>query len=291
LNRLLSKILHLNLYTPTHFTKINDLLIIVDCWNNRILYLSKFLFLFRKWKNVTIFNKPHRIRFYKDRYYVCDTDNHRIVSLDQNMHFCESLEIIELERPHDIQIHKDNLYIVDCYRGFSRVIQYNLLTSNIEILYMIKGVYVRSLKIIDNNIFLSCSSSGEIIKIELDNNHLITHYCENQDKLNLPCINQHEQLIYGEKRLVPNDIDFFNGYFYMTNYFYENTKNRFIRFKIFDDIKNDTFEDLSYLIEGVPYYLEVINSELFIGEIDNKSCVKILSIIDDNQLKIKKIIK
>lgn len=293
MNKLFEKLLFirsLNLYTPTHFTKINNLLIVVDCWNNRILYTSDCSSIFKKWKQIAGLCKPHRIRYYQEHYYICDTDNHRIVSLDKDMNFCKTLEIIELERPHDIQIKDNNLYIVDCYQGTSRIIKYNLLNSSNKIIFTIDGVYARSFKIVNNDIFISCSSSGEIIKISLDSNHLMTVYCKNQNGLNLPCMTKKEQIKYGYRRFIPNDIEYFNGYFYMTNYFYEDTKNRFLKFKTFEDLEKNIFEDLSHLVKGVPYYMEVVNSQLFMGEIDNYSCAKIF-IEETNQLKIKKVVR
>ena len=293
MNKLLKKFFSfkkLNLYTPTHFTTINNLLVIVDCWNDRILYRYNYSSLLKNWKEIKGFSKPHRIRYYNQYYYVCDTEKHRIVSLNADMNFYKDIEMIKLERPHDIQIYKDNLYIVDCHKGTSRIIKYNLLKSSSEIIFTIDNVYARSFKILNNNILMSCSSSGEIIKISLDDNHFVTVYCKNQDGLNLFSINENEQIAYGINRFIPNDIDFFNGYFYITNYFYENTKNKFIKFKTFEDLEKNKFEDLSHLIDGVPYYMEVVKSQLFLGEIDNHSCVKIF-IEQSNQLKIKKVIR
>ena len=278
----------LRLNTPTHFTYINGQFFIVDCWNNRIIYKKNGKF--AKWKKIINLNKPHRIRFDENTYYNCDTDNNKIIKFDIELKNEKVLETILLERPHDIQVYNNNLYIVDCCQGTSRVICYNLLTRNSKIIFEIKGVYARSIKIIDKYLFLSCSSSGEIIRIELTKEYSAKKYCENKDGLHLSCMTMHEQVNHIEQRFIPNDVDYYDGYFYMTNYFYQNSKNKFIRFKTFEKLENNEFEDLSYLTKGVPYYLEVIGNDLYMGEIDNYSSVKILN-SKNNNIKIKKVLK
>lgn len=243
-----------------------------------------------KWKKIKDLNKPHRIRFHDNVYYVCDTDNNRIITFDKKMKNEKVLETISLERPHDIQVHNDDLYIVDCFQGSSRIIKYSLLNSDSKVVFEAKGVYARSFKIINNDLLVSCSSSGEIIKIKLTQDYPFQKYCENTDGFHLPCITAIEQLNYGYERFIPNDIEYFNGYFYMTNYFYGDSVNKFIRFKTLDDLEKGIFDDFSYLVKGVPYYLEVINEQLFMAEIDDYSCVKIL-IEENEKLKIKKVVE
>ena len=278
----------LKLNTPTHFTYINDCFFIVDCWNNRILYKQNTMF--TRWKKIKDLNKPHRIRFHNKLYYVCDTDNNRIITFDKKMKNQKVLETISLARPHDIQIHNGVLYIVDCFQGSSRIIKHSLLSSDSKVIFEANGVYARSFKIINNDLLLSCSSSGEIIKIKLIQDYPFQKYCENTDGFNLPCMTAIEQLNYGYNRFIPNDIEYFNGYFYMTNYFYGDSVNKFIIFKTLDDLEKGIFDDFSYLVKGVPYYLEVINEQLFMGEIDGYSCVKIL--IEENEdLRIKKVVE
>ncbi|MDX9960844.1 MAG: hypothetical protein RBS32_05135 [Aliarcobacter sp.] len=277
----------LNLYTPTHFTLINNKYFIVDCWNDRILIKEKGFF--KKWKVISSFNKPHRIRFFNNNYFICDTDNNQVLRYDINLNNNEKLNLIDLERPHDIQIYDNLLFIIDCYKGSSRLIKYNLDTFHSEIIFQINNLYARSFKIINHYVYISCSSSGEIIELNMKNNFSSKVYCENKDNLSLACLHHNEQLIYGIERFIPNDIDYYDGYFYMTNYFYKNSKNKFIRFKTLIELDKNNFEDLSYLTKGVPYYIEIVGDDMYLGEIDDYSNVKILN-SKNNMIKIKKVL-
>jgi len=73
---------------------------------------------------------------------------------------------------------------------------------------------------------------------------------------------------------VLNDVAFFQGYWYATSYFCptyagktDYDKNKFIRFKTWQDLKDGTWDDLSQLLPSkvVPYYLTPRKKALFIA--------------------------
>jgi hypothetical protein len=271
------------LNTPTQFVYLNDLYFIVNCWGNNILYNSKLDSNIQNWGTIEDFNGAHRILFHKNSrsYYVADTDNHRIVKLSENFDKQLVLPIeITLNRPHDIQIVEDYLYIIDLHNEKCRLIIYDLKNNKNLIVESIGEFYARSLYIVDSeNIYVMASSISNILKVsvDFDSLNINTEFMLELLTESHCSLSSTEQALLKNIYHVPNDLHFVNGYYYMSNYFYKGCKNRLIRFVSFNDLQENIFEDLSYLVTGVPYYFESVKNKLFITEIDNYSCVKMIN--------------
>ena len=77
--------------------------------------------------------------------------------------------------------------------------------------------------------------------------------------------------------LVLNDIEFYKGYWYATNYYIDKTnnylsnesvtKNKLIRWKTWEDFKNSNWQDLSKLAhpESINYYFSKYDDRLFLS--------------------------
>lgn len=83
---------------------------------------------------------------------------------------------------------------------------------------------------------------------------------------------------YGTTGFVFNDVEYYKGYYYGTNYFRAEDcdssitcadKFRLVRWKTWEDFEKDNIEDLSYLIDTkrVPYYMTNSNEKLYIATI------------------------
>ena len=74
--------------------------------------------------------------------------------------------------------------------------------------------------------------------------------------------------------LVLNDVDFFQGHWYATSYFFptyagnkDYDKNKFICFRTWQDLKKGTWDDLSQFLPSkvVPYYLTPRKTALYVA--------------------------
>ncbi len=184
--------------------------------------------------------------------------------------------------PHDIIFNKmDNYYYYVDSHWFSHAdylvrFQYdgkaiiNSEAVKLNSLYPKQTIYARSLSLYEpdkkqQKIIIGVSSHGEVI--------LVTSFSESLSKANFEIMqvtNPKRQSIinkigasgsYDTTGFVFNDVEYFKGYFYGTNYFSMTKcksegcadKYRLIRWKTWDDFEKDNVEDLSHLIEKNVY--------------------------------------
>lgn len=274
------------LYTPTCILKYNDLYFIVDCWNNRILY-SKYRGLpVFFWGRIKNFNRPHKLIFLDDYYYICDTDNHRIVKINRGLTKRKNLaEHFVFDRPHDIHVENGILYVVDGLDG-SRIITIDPRDESCSVIAKFPAEYMRSLYFNSHNIFACSATSGNIYILDKISAKLIENISVYASDNKFHCIDVELQLKVGESRFVPNSIIYYEGFWYLTNYFYKGAKNRFVRFENWIEFKNGNFKDLSSLVKGVPYFMSIVDECLALGEIDDYSAISFFSCDDFGALRL-----
>jgi hypothetical protein len=278
------------LNAPTQFAFINGAYFIVDCWHNRILVSQTFETDLSKWRCLTGFHHPHRIIFYKGRYYVADTDHHRIVHLSEKLTNAKVLDTkLSFSRPHDILVHEDHLFVADSVPGGARVVALTL-DSGVSVArsVTIEQAYCRSMCIIDETLFVCDSGGGRILRLDPATLKLVGAHPTKIDGQIIGSLNRVQQMSC-PNRIIPNGLARFNGRYYLSNYFYAGTANRFISFLSFDDLNQTRYVDHSDLVSGVPYYIDVNEQRMLMGEIDNYSrCVELT--VNDGQLSVSRAI-
>lgn len=287
--------------TQIFFDLSNGVEVISDFNNHR--------FLFRKlsgdednkaWKQTKISNlkRPHAITHHPKRkkYFAVDTDNHQIISFsklngsDSDIQRYSKLGDYEVGiRPHDIAYNSsdDHIYVVldkgiarflPSDEGIEKVTFVSKKTINETIQRKFPNIefsvgYVRALTIVDGVIYLINSTQGNVIQM---------HYFSDPETWTVHINNDRPRKsvtkgTFDKDGLILNDIDYYDGYWYASNYYpstihnylgsADNIKNKVIRWKSWEDFENSRWEDLSHLIhpESIPYYFSKYDGRLFIS--------------------------
>lgn len=228
----------------------------------------------------------HAIAWKKDEagksiYYAVGTNKHQLLKFSS---IAEKPEVIgqetipELFRPHDILYNSadDYFYFINSdytsdnkflfrFKSFETGFEKLDLSS---LFYRKEYAYARALSLVDGKIYIVVSSYGEVIRLNDFSNGAFTSYRRSASRESA-CAGS-----YTTTGLVLNDLEYYNGYWYATNYFssaYAEGTNyneyRFIRWKSWDDFTNNRFEDLSDLIDNnmVSYFLTIKNDCLYLA--------------------------
>ena len=287
--------------TQVFFDTINQVEIISDFRNNRFIYkklsgsLSGVDWSASQLKSL---RGPHAIAFHPatKRYFAVDTGNNQVISftqldgVDADVTRYSVLSGVPVgKRPHDIAYNSDDgfLYMVNSL-GVVRFIPNGsgireaTFTSRQEIMQRVQPNvngqkivigYMRSLTIIEGVVYLINSTHGNIIEIGnfLDPSTWTAHV----NKSRAPIYAEAGQ--FDKDGLILNDIEFYKGYWYATNYYpstqhnylgsKDNLKNKIIRWKTWDDFYNSNWQDISHLAhpESIPYYFSKFDDRLFIS--------------------------
>jgi hypothetical protein len=207
-------------------------------------------------------------------FYVADSGNGRLVacrdpSRNEIAKSTGKLAGVQLDRPHDI--------VCDATTGWLYALNPNRVT-----LFRFKGFgedesaldlsenlgYSRSLTLADGKLFVVGSSAGKVLEVTDFEHHLFHAYNSFGKRRDAPAGS------WKTTGLVPNDVDFFDGYWYVTSYFCpsyaggeDSNENKFIRFRTWRDFETGNWEDLSdHLPKNiVPYYLTPRDDALFLA--------------------------
>ncbi len=185
--------------------------------------------------------------------------------------------IPELFRPHDILYNPSDEYFYFINADYTSLNKFLFRFKSFEagfekldlspIFHNKEHSYARALSLVDRKIYIVVSSYGEVIQLDDFSQKKFTYY-SNDSSREACCAGA-----YTKTGLVLNDVDYYRGYWYATNYFsslYAGDSNyneyRFIRWKNWDDFTNNRFQDLSYLIDQnmTPYYMTINDSVLYL---------------------------
>lgn len=224
---------------------------------------------------VLSFEDPHAVAFnpHDGLYYATDTGRHRIIAfrgLDDEQ-FEISADTIageKLDRPHDIVIDGDgwmyalnpNRPMVIRFRGLGRD------ESSFDLAEHLR--YSRALSIVDGTIYVVGSSAGRIVAIDDFSNGEYRVFTSFGKKRDAPAGS------WSTTGLVPNDVEFYAGKWYVTSYFCPTyadgsdcNAHKFIRFSTWDEFENGEWEDISEVLprDIVPYYMTVHEDDLYVA--------------------------
>ena len=222
-----------------------------------------------------LFDDAHAVVYSpRDRlFYATDTGRHRLLAFrDLGQAQIESsvtmLAGVKLDRPHDVVIDGDGwLYalnpngpVVFRFRGFGQDESSLDLSQHLG--------YSRALSVVGGKLYVVGSNAGKIVAID--------DFARKQFRVHAS---------FGKRRdapagswqttgLVPNDVEFYQGYWYVTSYFCPTyaqgtdcNEKKFLRFRSWKDYETGNWEDLSNLLprDVVPYYLTVRENGLFLA--------------------------
>lgn len=289
--------------TPTHvfFDTHNDVEILSDFSNNRFVYRSlSSANNPNAWQKseMASLRRPHAITYHppSKKYFAVDTGNHQIVAFDSIVGNDEDLKrYTELsghdlgKRPHDITYSAvdDHIYVVLAHG----IIRFRPSGASIdEVHYVSRDTitntirkkvaspdfsigYMRAITVVEGVIYLVNSTQGNIVEMGdfTDPSTWLAHI--NQDQ----SVEYSESGSFEKDGLILNDIEYFNGYWYASNY-YPSTQNRYIgseknmtnkviRWKSWKDFERSNWEDLSHFVhpESIPYFFSTYDDRLFIS--------------------------
>jgi hypothetical protein len=287
---------------PTHFYVNEDLniQIVSDFANSRFLYNGlKQNGVAWTASDMPSLKRPHVLTYSPEakKYFAVDTDNNQLISFssfDKDIkndikRYSEVNGVPIGKRPHDIAYNTTdkNIYVV-LSKGILRFtaspegILESAFISKSDIVASIKinqpdlnfrVGYVRALTIVDGILYLSNSTHGNVIQIT---DFLKPETWTVKTNKKQP-VKYAEKGSYEKDGLILNDIEFFNGYWYATNYYAGNvssylsdasvSKNKLIRWKTWEDFKNSRWEDLSHLVhpESITYNFTKSKDGLYVS--------------------------
>ncbi|MEX0727433.1 MAG: hypothetical protein WEB58_23005 [Planctomycetaceae bacterium] len=223
---------------------------------------------------VMLFDELHAVA-YNSRdglYYATDTGRHRLVAFrDVNLQriekSAETLADVKLDRPHDIVIDDGWIYAINPNRP--TVFRFRAFGEEETSIDLTEHPgYSRALSIVDNKLYVVGSSAGKIIEITDFSKQEFRVYTSFGKKRDAPAGS------WSTTGLVPNDVEFYAGKWYITSYFCPTYANgtdcnemKFIRFATWQDFETGEWEDISDLLpkDIVPYYMTVHGEDLFVA--------------------------
>ena len=222
-------------------------------------------------------DSPHAIAFNPsdNLYYVADTGNNSIIAFPspdspQPVFSTAAIAGHRLIRPHDIVVDNTTGWIYSLNPTSTKVFRFKGIGDQEHFLDLSGWLdYARALSIIQGRLFVVGSSKGIIVEVtDFDRGTFILHRSAGKRKIAASGC-------WEETGLIPNDIEFFHGYWYVSSYFspatsrygWDYNKNKFIRFRTWKEFEAGTWEDLSeFLPDGlVPYFLTVHRDRLYLS--------------------------
>ena len=254
--------------------------IVTDLKNSRLV--------FRKNENEAfqvspvVLHGPHSVVYNpNDRlYYVNDTENNRIIAF-ADLHSktitseTKSIAGIPLVRPHDIVMDQVNGWLYAINPNSGHIFRFTSIGSNESAIKVPVQGYARALTFSKGRVYVIGSARGRIVEIVDWDASKFNVY----DSLD-PTGKQGPAGSWSKTGLVLNDAEFFDGFWYATNYFTKSysegsnaDENRFIRFKTLSDLVTGKWTDLSSLIPPgmTPYYLSLKDKSLFLAMFNHES--------------------
>jgi hypothetical protein len=230
---------------------------------------------------LTMFDDAHAVVFNaRDQlYYATDTANHRLFTFRDptNGHIeqtATTLAGVKLDRPHDIVVDPDGwLYALNPNKG--EVFRFRGFGDQESLLDLSQHIgYSRSLTVVGKKLYVVGPSAGKIVEVDNFERRQFRVHTSFGKRRDAPAGS------WQTTGLVPNDVDFHQGYWYVTSYFCpaysqqaDCNQMKFIRFKIWKDFETGNWEDLSSLLprDLVPYYLTPHDNSLYLAAFSHEA--------------------
>jgi hypothetical protein len=255
--------------------------IAVDLKNSRILYRPEGTQKFTPCSLPLL--RPHSIVYntIDKLYYVSDTDNHRIIAFDslENPTVVSSgttIAGVKLERPHDIVFDQKSGWLYAINPLSAIIFRFKAMGKQESMLDLSTHLdYSRALTFSNGKLYVVGSSMGKVVEINDFEQRDFTVY-QSPGKVKIA-----PKGYWQQTGLVLNDVEYLGSYWYASSYFYppavlsgqDYNKNKFIRFKTWEQFEKGEWEDLSHLLPDalVPYYLTPHKGHLYITLYNHKT--------------------
>lgn len=231
--------------------------------------------------SVAEFDDPHAVAFNPrdGLFYATDTGRHRLVTFrrPEDDHIEKTVTELageKLDRPHDVVVDSDGwVYVLNPnrptvfrFRGFGQEESSLDLSPHLG--------YSRALTVVGRKLYVVGSSAGKVIEIDDFGKKQFRVHASFGKRRDAPAGS------WQTTGLVPNDVEFHDGYWYVTSYFCPTyaketdcNQNKFIRFRSWKDFESGTWEDLRALLprDVVPYYMTVRENALFLATFSHEA--------------------
>ena len=238
------------------------------------------------WRDAALaLNSPHSIlRMPNGHWLINDTNNHRIVEMDElsghgRNAIHEELAGIRLNRPHDqiLDPVTGHIYLID---GGRHLFRFRSLKGPIDVWTFASPRemdYARALSWLDGKLHIIHSSRGEVWRIDDYNRHRYTVFRSPRPSVNSArSATPYRDFPAGALAvtgLVLNDVEKVGDWYYGTNFFTASYAHgddpspaRLIRWRTWGDFGNGHWQDLSHLLpkDVVPYFLTAHRGTLYV---------------------------
>ncbi len=176
---------HSTLSVPTQITKIDGLYFIVDCYHNTVIYNDNLQDPLNQWSVLTDeINRGHTIAGGKGTYLIDDTENNRVLLYQKDENSFDKVQEIENIgiRPH-YSLYNNKLKTFYVWSSMTGELYFlkqdshsnSFYISDIKQIEKLVDVYVRTITIIDDDIYF-VSGNSSIIRASLDTFEILEEY-------------------------------------------------------------------------------------------------------------------
>jgi hypothetical protein len=273
-------------FRPTHYTIIDGQEIVVEWAGGDLLYREAGSD--QPWQVSPVeLRQPHSIvRGASGSLYVSDTEHHAIVRLtDLSSPDVDVLATIAgqvLYKPHDIAFDERSglLYVIDARHTLYRFRDFGVDEARLAFEPQQLG-YSRALSVVDGTVYIVGSAKGQIVRVddfELGSYTVFTSPGKRRTAASGS---------WATTGLVLNDIEYFKGYWYGTNFYIQRDDSgnedqySLMRWRNWRSFEQGRWEDLSHMVDDriVPYYLFADDDVLYVACLFGK--VYLVSEVDE----------
>lgn len=255
------------LKVPTYITKIKENYFIVDCYNNQVIYNDNLTDPLYEWLVMTSdVSRPHSLASDGTVYLIDDTENHRILILEEGINengtpcFVPTQEFTGIgNRPHYIVYDEatDTFYAWSSQSGemflFRRPKEENrVYLTEVRSMPSLANAYVRSFTIIGNRIYF-VSGNSSITEADLSTFQVKKEYPVPDSLCGMIQITKIEDYYY-----ITNSTDITGNQDFAT----------IIRTKKLEDLIKGKYEDIyhHFIGGGTPYYISFFDNAWYLTE-------------------------
>ncbi len=260
---------------PTHIAFVNGFEIISEVTNDRLSYRD--LGSASEWETSPLaVNGPHAVAFSPTQqlFFGADTENHRVVSFsrldDSDLSGSVSIAGVALQRPHDILFDPADGLVYVVNPGDPVVLRFSTFGVDEAMLDLsqVAGGYSRGISLVGGKLLLAASIQGAVVEIDdFDTGEVTIH--ESYGKIEYAVAGSWETTGF-----IPNDIEFYDGYWYLSNFFHpayasgtDHNRFKLVRFRTWDDLASGQWEELSHFLPDgqIPYFFTLHRGSLYMA--------------------------
>jgi hypothetical protein len=185
----------------------------------------------------------------------------------------ESIADVALHRPHDLLFDPGTNLLYALNPLAPAVLRFTAFGVDEGVLDLSSAAqgYSRGLSIVGGKIFVAASEHGRVIEVDNFDTGEVTVY-QSHGKIAAAAAGSWETTGF-----IPNDIEFYDGYWYLSNFFHpwnaagtDHNRFKLVRFRTWVDFETGQWEELSHLLPDaqIPYFFTVHKGSLYVAGFD-----------------------